>query len=446
MRFPLSNHRPRPGHDSTPIIIVTEVAAKTQLLSHLYNDYTEPIRDPLWRHVYLSRELEAVVGTPAFQKLSRIKQLGPAFQVYPGATHTRFSHSLGVFHLAKRLLAAILALDAGVELEIEELKAFLSAALLHDLGHYPYAHSLKELPVEEHEVLTGRLVLEDPLGSILRNEVGADPELVASIVDRHRPFSGCDNLDFFRNLLSGVLDPDKLDYLNRDAYFCGVPYGVQDIDFVINKIRPHSTSGIAVEESGLMAVEHILFSKYLMYRTVYWHKSVRVATAMIKKAVHLALRDEVVTPDRLYHLDDIEFYTLFDELSFPPADLIRRVFDRHYYKIVQESPFDENDGTQGPLIDLDARLAKEQEIAGELARRSGTAVSAMAVIIDIPERQSFEIDLPILGKDGYHPFTETDSVFGKPVVSGFNRALRKLRVIVAEELATTVAPEEELLA
>lgn len=437
----------RPGHDGAGVIIVTAVAAKAQLLSHLYSDYTEPVRDPLWHHIYLSRQLESIVATPSVQKLSRIKQLGPSFQVYPGATHTRFNHSLGVFHLSKRIIAAILQFDSAIDLTLEGVKAFLCAALLHDLGHFPYAHSLKELPLREHEILTGELVLADPLRGIIHDSVGTDPEFVAAIVDRNRIYrQGSSNLDFYRNILSGVLDPDKLDYLNRDAYFCGVPYGVQDIDFVINKLRPHAHNGIAVEDSGVTAVEHILFSKYLMYRTVYWHKTVRAATAMIKKAVHLALREGAVRPEQLYHLDDIEFYTLFDKLSFPPAELIRRVFERRYHKIVFETPFDEGVDRHLRLLDLDRRLQKEEAIAAELSRQTGSHFSGESVIIDIPEFQSFEVDLPILGKDGFHPFTDAESVFGKPVVSGFNRVLRKIRVIVAEELAAGVGAVEEMLA
>lgn len=423
------------------------MAAKAQLLSHLYSAYTEPIRDPLWHHIYLSPQLESIIASPPFQKLSRIRQLGPAFQVYPGATHTRFNHSLGVFHLSKRILTAILQFDSTIDLTLEEVKAFLCAALLHDLGHYPYAHSLKELPLEEHEALTGELVLADPLRRSIRDGVGTDPEFVAAIVDRNRSYGqGTSNLDFYRNILSGVLDPDKLDYLNRDAYFCGVPYGVQDIDFVINKLRPHALNGIAIEDSGVTAVEHILFSKYLMYRTVYWHKTVRVATAMIKKAVHLALREGAVRPEALYHLDDIEFYTLFDKLSFPPAELIRRVFERRYHKIVFETPFDAGADRHLRLLDLDRRMQKEEAIAEELARRTGSPFSGESVIIDVPEFQSFEVDLPILGKDGFHPFTEAESVFGKPVISGFNRALRKIRVVVADELASRVGHVEEMLA
>ncbi len=124
---------------------------KRTVLNHLHNDYTEPIRDPVWKNIYLSGSLLEVTKDRCFQKLNRIKQLGPAYLVYPGATHTRLNHSLGVFALAHRLIKHLVAFDDVRELSVEGVKSFLCAALLHDLGHYPFAHSLKDINrSEEH--------------------------------------------------------------------------------------------------------------------------------------------------------------------------------------------------------------------------------------------------------------------------------------------------------
>ena len=153
--------------------------------------------------------------------------------------------------------------------------------------------SLKELPLKEHEVLTGEIILSKELYNPIKEELGVPPEMVAAIIDKNLPDGGDEQIVLFRNLLSGVLDPDKLDYLTRDAYFCGVPYGIQDVDFIISRIKPYKKSGLAVDSQGLPAVENLLFSKYLMYKTVYWHKTVRVATAMIKKAIISGLTEEI---------------------------------------------------------------------------------------------------------------------------------------------------------
>jgi hypothetical protein len=241
---------------------------------------------------------------------------------------------------------------------------------------------------------------------VIREELGTDPDLVAAIVDPHLPYGGAEEVRFYRNLLSGVLDPDKLDYLNRDAYFCGVPYGVQDVDFVFAEIRAHP-QGLAVTEKGLTAVESVLFSKYLMYRSVYWHKTVRIATAMIKKAVLLGLEQGVLSPSELYWLDDQEFYTRTREHGFPPFQLIPRVVPRRLYKQI------------------------ESRVAAEAARLSGAAVPPHAVIIDIPEPIRFEIDVPVLLQEEGRTasYQDSGSVFTPQIVSGFGGALRRISLI-----------------
>jgi HD superfamily phosphohydrolase len=415
-------------------------------LDHLIRDYTEPIKDPVWNNILLSPALLRVVALPAFQKLNGIRQLGPTYLVYPGATHTRLSHSLGVFHLARRLALHLLAQAPGgmpdAAREPEAVRAFLCAALLHDLGHYPFAHSLKELRVASHESLTAEGLLREEVSGVLRREAGADPELVAAIVDAHRAGPGGEALAFYRRLLSGVLDPDKLDYLNRDAYFCGVPHGVQDVDFALAELRA-LPSGLGVTRKGLTAVESILFSKYLMYRSVYWHKTVRIATAMIKKAVLLALEAGALRPDELYGLDDQEFFALAARTAFPPLELAGRVARRRLFKQVASRPLDPSEPLHTRMSSLPARLEAEQAIAREASRLLGRPVPAWSIIIDIPEPISFEIDLPVLDPGGAgengpgrerpgdrsRPFAESDSVFTEATVRGFGSALRRISLI-----------------
>src|SRR5512138_464617 len=128
--------------------------SSTELLRFLASDFSEPVRDPLWGNIFLSPSLERIAASPPFAKLGRIKQLGPAFLVYPGATHTRRAHSIGVFHMARRLAWALAARGQLDFCTLEGLQSYLVAALCHDLGHFPFAHSLKELPLAEHETLT----------------------------------------------------------------------------------------------------------------------------------------------------------------------------------------------------------------------------------------------------------------------------------------------------
>ncbi|MGO9308157.1 MAG: HD domain-containing protein [Spirochaetia bacterium] len=387
-----------------------------RILHHLENDYTEPIRDPVWKHIYISRALLAVIEREQFQKLDRIRQLGTAALVYPGATHTRRGHSLGVFHLARRMIMTLLRRGRDMPVTMGGVKAFLCAALLHDIGHYPFAHSLRDLRVEAHESLAAKEIMGS-LAPVIRESLGIEPEAVAAIIDRGTAYRGAVNVGFFWKILSGVLDPDKLDYLNRDAFFCGVPYGIQDVDFILEEVFPHAENGVAISPKGITALENILFSKYLMYKTVYWHKTVRIATAMIKKAIATALEEGAIALRDLYGLDDEQFSARFRADVFPGFQLIEDARRRVLHKQVLHVPFSEALPAHAGLESIGARLVLEREIAAEAGRILGRAVPREHIVVDVPERLSFEAAIPVV--DPVQPEAE-DAETGDPI-SAFPR-------------------------
>ena len=397
-------------------------------LDCLQAGYSEPIRDSLWGHVYLTPALKALTESGPFMRLHRILQLGPAFRVYPGATHSRASHLVGVYHLARRLLVSLTKQGAGDWLSPEGIRSFLCAALLHDLGHFPYTHSLKELPLEEHEPLTAGLIRKEPVKSLLA-AAGGDPEFAAAIVDHGSPGDGKELL-FYRKLLSGVLDPDKLDYLNRDAQYCGVPYGAQDVDFILSRLRPHPDRGVDIDSRGIPSVESILFSKYLMYRTVYWHPSVRSATAMIKKALLEGLEKGIIAGEELYGLDDQGLFALLESRAgrggrlFPLAGMVR---DGRLYETVAELSFDLS--FRPDLPDISRRLSLEGSLAGELSSVLGRKILPENIIIDVPESVSFESGLYVADEDRY--FGDSSSAFKPELVEAFIKTLRVVRVLMA---------------
>ncbi|MCL1818926.1 MAG: phosphohydrolase, partial [Spirochaetaceae bacterium] len=232
--------------------------------------------------------------------------------------------------------------------------------------------------------------------------------------------------------------------LNRDAYYCGVPYGIQDTDFVIDRIHPHPDKGIALDASGLPAVENILFSKYLMYRTVYWHRTVRIATAMIKKAVFLALDEGVIAPEDLYGLDDEDFFRTVAARDYPPFALIRKAAARDLHKTAAEAPC-EGEVFSG-LADLRRRAAAEAFLAREISRATGLGVKPEEVVIDIPENINFEVELPILRPDGsLAEYSLADSVFSSPSAANFSRPLRALRLVLPAEAARKLKNGAQLL-
>ena len=285
-------------------------------------------------------------------------------------------------------------------------------------------------------VITGELILQEPLHSCIENVIGASAVKAAAIVNFEMPHNNDAEIIFFRNILSGVLDPDKLDYLNRDAFFCGVPYGIQDTDFAISKIVP-TNEGIGINTQGITAVENVLFSKYLMYRTVYWHKTVRIATAMVKKAIITGLREGFIQSEDLYGLDDYEFFSRYTEDFNPLMKLMDMVNRRNLYKCVLEVPFNTDNPSHTRLSDIEKRIDYEKDRTSECG--------CSDLIIDVPEPISFEVNLPIVEQGIKTSYIDTKSVFSGPVVEGFTSSLRKIRVYVPENDADNFKAGAEFL-
>jgi HD superfamily phosphohydrolase len=411
---------------------------KNDVHSALLKDYTEPIRDTLWGHIYLTPALAALTESAPFMRLHRIMQLGPALRVYPGATHTRASHSIGVYHLARRLLTHLVEEGADAWLSPEGVKSFLCAAILHDLGHFPYTHSLKELPLKEHEILTADHITTEPLKSLVA-ATGGDPWFTAAIVDAPDDMSAGHRFEksgfgkkhesellFYRKLLSGALDPDKLDYLSRDGRYCGVPYGAQDVDHTLSRLHPHPERGVDIDSRGISGVESLLFSKYLMYRTVYWHRSVRSATAMMKKAILGGLESKRITGEELYNLDDQGLFTLAEKLDKPLFNLVDSVRSGLLFTVAAEIPFDES--AYEKLLFVHERSRMEESLAAEYSTLFKKPLGADALIIDLPEPVSFECGLYVTDEDCF--FADSTSAFKSGLLDALVKSLRIVRVFV----------------
>jgi len=390
----------------------------------LTEETTHPVRDVLWGHIYMTENQAKLTESAPFMRLHRIIQLGPVYHVYPGATHTRASHSIGVYHLGRRLLQNLVERGASAWLSIEGTKSFLAACLLHDLGHFPYTHSLKELPLTSHEGLTGAIILKEPMKSLV-GKTGADPEFTAAIVDKEMP-GGTDELFFYRKLLSGALDPDKLDYLNRDARYCGVPYGAQDVDFILSRLHPCKERGADIDSRLIPNVESVLFSKYLMYRTVYWHRQVRAATAMVKKALIDGLLSSKITANELYNLDDTSLFFLLGEKTGNP--LVEAVREGRIFTTAAEIPHEQVN--LEAIRDISSRARMEKELASELSKE-GFNIKGDELIIDIPEPISFETGLFVI--DEGCSFSESSSAFKTETVNAFIKTLYIVRIFIDQK-------------
>src|SRR5688572_4187862 len=179
----------------------------------------EVIRDPLWNNIRVDDVALRLIDTSVFQRLRYVRQLGLAHLVYPGATHTRFEHALGAYHLARRTVALLGERGLLGEVPAEECTIVRAAALLHDVGHYPFSHALEEIGAVHHEEVARPLITAGPVADVLRDEIASDaPERILDLI-RGTSASA------LQGLVSGSLDLDKIEYLKRDALMCGVPYG-----------------------------------------------------------------------------------------------------------------------------------------------------------------------------------------------------------------------------
>jgi HD superfamily phosphohydrolase len=416
------------------------IAMNASIQAILSERFTCPVRDVLWGHIYFTPELAALTNSAPFTRLHRILQLGPVYHVYPGATHTRASHSMGVYHLGRRLLQNLMERGKVDWISREGALSFLCACLLHDLGHFPYTHSLKELPLRPHESLTGAIILSEPMKTLVGN-CGADPMLTAAIIDKELSGNISDKttaeLLFYRKLLSGCFDPDKLDYLNRDARYCGVPYGVQDVDFILARLIPCPERGVDIDSRLIPNVEAILFAKYLMYRTVYWHRQVRAATSMIKKALLDGLESRKIAGEELYDLDDQGLFALLREKT--GSALAEAVRKGSLYTVAAEIPFIEAD--HACLRDIKRRSRHEEQLADEFRRR-GIPLGSGDLIIDVPEPISFETGLFV--SDEHCGFPESSSAFKTETLNSFVNTLYTIRIFVNPDFSEKVETLPEL--
>ena len=402
---------------------------RSEILNYLDHEFTVPVRDPLWKHIYMTKGHREIINHKDFRFLDGLRQLGPASHLYPGATHTRLNHSIGVFNLARQMITAIAIHEDCPPITLEGVKAFLCAALLHDLGHFPNAHALQDFPLKDHEELSASLIRDGSIKDVIREAAGTDPYLTAAIIDKNSDDMGNKDVLFFRNLLSSPVDPDKLDYLNRDAYFCGVPYGVQDIDFVISQIYP-TKDGIAISSKGTSALENVLFSKYLMYKSVYWHKSVRISTALIRKAIFEALKYDLIDKEKLYRMNDHEFHKFCLESKEEVLTLVVKAESPWQYKVIEDVCFDKNSDLHNKLTDPLFKTDYESQLREKISDAIGVPLGQYDVLIDVPSKISFEL-----------PF-ESETVFTRPVVDGFTESLRRIRLIVPHETAKKIEEKE----
>ncbi|ASJ07154.1 HD domain-containing protein [Thermococcus pacificus] len=261
------------------------------------------VHDPIHGHIELDDFAVRLVDTPEFQRLRRITQLGLVYLAYPSARHTRFEHSLGAFHLARRIREHNPDIEEGA----------VYAALLHDLGHYPFSHTLEAL-YPRHEEGTRWIIKNGEVGDVIRER-----------------YSLREFFELLKHpLVSGDIDADRMDYLVRDAYYTGIAFGLVDLDRLIRNLRWDGEK-LVVGEKGTMAAQNLLLARSMMYPAVYQHHTSKIAGAMLVKAVEL----EGISYEEIRTMDEIDLVSRLRTSKKPEVrELMKAIDSRKLYKRV----------------------------------------------------------------------------------------------------------------
>jgi HD superfamily phosphohydrolase len=308
-------------------------------------------KDPVHKYIYVQDQtIWDLINSREFQRLRRIRQLGTSYLTFHGAEHSRFSHSLGVYEITRKIISQFERYGYE-DWPKEERLLCLCAALLHDIGHGPFSHSIEKTFATNHEDWSVRMVLENTeVNAILRRVDEDFPKKVAEVINKTYA------KEIVVSLISSQLDADRMDYLLRDAYFTGVHYGTFDLERILRVIRPYR-GHIVVKESGMHAVEDYLMSRYQMYWQVYFHPVTRSAEILLAKILQRAkvLYEEAyvfgfivqpiecllanrLTLEAYVQLDEALMQALFMQWQHEKdpilADLCSRFIDRKLFKYV----------------------------------------------------------------------------------------------------------------
>lgn len=416
------------------------------------------LRIPDQLDVPLTPRVTRLVDSSAFRRLASVRQLGFVSLIYPGATHSRFEHSLGVYRNALLFLRQLMPQSDFQDIVTAQwAERFLVAALLHDIGHWPYCHPIEDLKLDEipdHEQLAANYLASDQLSGLLRKDWGIRPEEIADLLQGTGKGSAA---ALVSSMLSGPVDIDKLDYLMRDSLHCGVPYGRNfDVGRLISSLCVNSAgSGIALSNKGRTAAELLVFARYVMFSEVYWHHAVRSATAMFQRAF-FELRGKLPIAE-MTRLTDEAFAQKFLALSahHPAGELAQSLFgaERRLYKRWAQFNFVERPEIFRRLArqPMDRLVQVAEAVAGLLRKRLGTAVSDLDVLVDAPPpglEVQFEIEIRDVKRKTSRPLAELSPMVQSLARVQFDDYVKQVRVFLHPRLtglSEDVQPEPVLL-
>ncbi len=417
------------------------------------------VRVPVEQDIPFTNRVRAIVDTAEFQRLRQITQLALASRAYPGAVHSRFEHALGVYHNAllylwqlgkdDRFAAAVSPHDAEV---------LIVAALLHDIGHWPFCHPIEDLELETmppHEAFAAEFLGPDSeLADVLKSEWNVAPREVLEVLTGK---SQDPSLLLRQSILSGPIDIDKMDYLNRDSQHCGVPYG-RNFDrnrLISSLILNEAGDGLAITHKGKTAAEMMVFARYVMFSEVYWHHTVRSATTMFARAFY-DVHQQLDLPT-LFRMTEPEMIrTLADSCNGLPAQSLtnglfgarRRLHKRfseyslfqrpELYRALRQMPYKQ-------IVDC------SNQLASALCRLCKIDISPVEVLIDAPplhREVEFKVDIYYPKENAYRPLKQVSPIVSAMSDNTFDDCVKRVRICVADRLLPflpNVADVDDLL-
>lgn len=438
--------------------------------------HTQWIRVPAELDVPVTARVKAILDSAGMRRLAHISQLGLVNLVYPGAAHSRFEHSLGVYRLAVQVLQSLFAdPDLADGITNQQAKEFLVAALVHDIGHWPYCHPMEDMRqdwIPHHEDLARHFLLDGEVAQILADDWDVSPASVFGMLigDTSQPHS-----PLLRSILSGPIDVDKMDYLQRDSLHAGVPYGRNfDVSRLIHSLcAGPNRQRVAITEKGKTAAEMMVFARYVMFSEVYWHHAVRSATAMLQRAIYEVKRlcpsdavQELFRPERCLNTSESELAESLLHLAAttPPINkLLGGLFGprRSLYKRLAQYNVVESSQVHAKFSHRPyAELVRFSELLSQRLCRYvnvghlKSGIQPCDVLIDAPPVKlevQFDLDVRVrsrLRSDASFKFQSLASL--SPVVrtlatEQFDQMVKRVRVLVAPELIGALRIDDEQL-
>jgi len=333
------------------------------------------IRDPLYGYIELNGPEGQIVDSPEMQRLRRIRQLGLSNMVYPGGTHTRFQHSLGVMHLAGKFAESL-------NLKEERKQELRIAGLMHDSGHGPFSHASEVVAEQKglsHEELSCRKVRK------LEDRIPVDTDRVEKIIHGELEIG---------QAVAGEIDADRMDYLQRDAYFTGVEHGTIDAETII-RVAEIDSRRLVFDHKGVQALEGLLTARFHMMKSVYTHHASQIAEKMLQRSLedYLEQGNDV---EAMMELDDYEAHSQLMNSNGTAKNLYSRIKDRKLYK--RALVWDIDDLAQSQLEGLEENI-NEKELEREIAEEAG--LECEKIIADkpwTPQIQHLDIKVKKNGK------------------------------------------------